>query len=87
MPLEANAIHGGRMSLGDSVYVAFQNVISNGGGASVGLEAGYTQIAGGLASRLGIAFELRRSDLRTLVGCGSAAAIAAAFGSPLTGAF
>ncbi len=86
-PIEANALHGGRMSLGDSIYVALQNVISNGCGASVGLEAGYTQIAGGLASRLGIAFELRRSDLRTLVGCGSAAAIAAAFGSPLTGAF
>lgn len=86
-PIEANALHGGRMSLRDSAYVALQNVLSNGCGASVGLEAGYTQIAGGIASRLGIAFELRRSDLRTLVGCGSAAAIAAAFGSPLTGAF
>ena len=86
-PIEANALHGGRMSLTDSLVVAVQNVISNGCGASVGLEAGYTQIASGLASRLGSAFELRRSDLRTMVGCGSAAAIAAAFGSPLTGAF
>jgi CIC family chloride channel protein len=68
-PIEANALHGGRMSLRDSVYLALQNVISNGCGASVGLEAGYTQIASGLASRLGIAFEVRRSDLRTLVGC------------------
>lgn len=86
-PIEANALHGGRMSLRDSVVVAAQNVVSNGSGASVGLEAGYTQVAAGIASRLGIAFEMRRSDLRTLVGCGSAAAIAAAFGSPLTGAF
>ncbi len=86
-PIEANALHGGRMSLRDSVTVAVQNMISNGSGASVGLEAGYTQIAGGLASRAGIAFGLRRSDLRTLVGCGAAAAIGAAFGSPLTGAF
>lgn len=86
-PIEANALHGGRMSLLDSLYVALQNVISNGSGASVGLEAGYTQISAGIASRLGRAFELRRGDLRTLVGCGSAAAIAAAFGSPLTGAF
>ena len=62
-PIEANALHGGRMSLRDSVYLALQNVISNGCGASVGLEAGYTQIASGLASRLGIAFEVRRSDL------------------------
>ena len=86
-PIEANALHGGRMSLRDSVYLAFQNVISNGCGASVGLEAGYTQIASGLASRLGIAFEVRRSDLRTLVGCGAAGAIAAGFGAPLAGAF
>ena len=86
-PIEANALHGGRMSLRDSAEVAGQNLVSNGCGASVGLEAGYTQVAAGLASRLGIAFEMRRSDLRTLVGCGSAAAIAAAFGSPLTGAF
>ncbi|MGU3665045.1 chloride channel protein [Methylobacterium sp. A49B] len=86
-PIEANALHGGRMSLRDSVYLALQNVISNGCGASVGLEAGYTQIAAGLASRLGIAFEVRRSDLRTLVGCGAAGAIAAGFGAPLAGAF
>jgi CIC family chloride channel protein len=62
-------------------------VISNGSGASVGLEAGYTQLASGLASRLGIAFEVRRGDLRTLVGCGAAGAIAAGFGAPLAGAF
>ena len=86
-PIEANALHGGRMSVRDSGLLAVQNVVSNGSGASVGLEAGFTQLCAGLASRLGIAFELRRSDLRTLVGCGSAAAIAAAFGAPLTGAF
>lgn len=86
-PIEANALHGGRMSIRDSTVVALQNVLSNGSGASVGLEAGYTQLCAGFASRLGLAFELRRSDLRTLVGCGSAAAIAAAFGAPLTGAF
>ncbi|SFG70989.1 chloride channel protein [Methylobacterium gossipiicola] len=86
-PIEANALHGGRMSVRGSGLVALQNTISNGSGASVGLEAGYTQIGAALASRLGRAFELRRSDQRTLVGCGAAAAIAAAFGAPLTGAF
>ncbi|WP_018261145.1 chloride channel protein [Methylobacterium sp. WSM2598] len=86
-PIEANALHGGRLSLRDSVLVALQNLISNGCGASVGLEAGYTQLSAGLASRLGLGFELRRSDMRVLVGCGAAAAIAAAFDAPLTGAF
>jgi CIC family chloride channel protein len=75
------------MSLRDSIVVAAQILISNGFGASVGLEAGYTQAAAGLASRVGIAFNLRRGDLRVLVGAGAAAAIAAAFGAPLTGAF
>jgi CIC family chloride channel protein len=86
-PVEANALRGGRMSLRDSVLVAAQTVLSNGCGASVGLEAGYTQIGAGLASRVGIMLNLRRSDLRIVVGAGAAGAIAAAFGAPLTGAF
>ena len=86
-PVEANALRGGRMSLRDSVLVALQTVVSNGCGASVGLEAGYTQIGSGLASRLGIMLNLRRADLRIMVGAGAAGAIAAAFAAPLTGGF
>jgi chloride channel protein, CIC family len=86
-PIEANALHGGRMSFRGSVIVALQTVWSSGVGASVGLEAGYTQIASGLAASLGRAFHLRRVDQRIMVGCGAAAAIAGAFGAPLAGAF
>jgi CIC family chloride channel protein len=86
-PIEANALHGGRMSLRGSLIVAAQTVWSSGVGASVGLEAGYTQLASGLASWIGWAFRLRRRDLRVLVGCGAAGAIAGAFGAPLAGAF
>jgi chloride channel protein, CIC family len=86
-PIEANALHGGRMSLRDGVVVGAQNIVSNGFGASVGLEAAYTQAGSGVASRLGQVSGLRRGDLRVLVGCGAAGAIAAAFGAPLTGAF
>jgi CIC family chloride channel protein len=86
-PIEANALFGGRMSLSGSLIVVLQTVVSNGVGASVGLEAGYTQIGSAIASRWGHAFRVRRNDLRLLVGCGAAAAIAGAFNAPLTGAF
>jgi CIC family chloride channel protein len=86
-PIEANALHGGRMSFRGSVLVALQTVWSSGVGASVGLEAGYTQLASGIAASLGRAFHLRRADQRIMVGCGAAAAIAGAFGAPLAGAF
>jgi CIC family chloride channel protein len=86
-PIEANALHGGRMSLKGSLVVCLQTWISNAFGASVGLEAAYSQIGSGLAARFGTAFHLRRADMRLIVGCGSAGAIAGAFGAPLTGAF
>ncbi|HEY3791214.1 MAG TPA: chloride channel protein [Bradyrhizobium sp.] len=86
-PIEANALHGGRMSFRGSVIVSLQTVWSSGVGASVGLEAGYTQLASGIAASLGRGFHLRRADQRIMVGCGAAAAIAGAFGAPLAGAF
>jgi CIC family chloride channel protein len=86
-PVEANALRGGRMSVRDSLFVGAQTILSNGFGASVGLEAGYAQLGGAIASAAGRALNLRRSDLRTYVGAGAGAAIGAAFGAPLTGAF
>ena len=86
-PIEANALYGGTMSLGDSLAVVAQTLLSNGVGASVGLEAGYTQIGAAVASRIGRLLRVRRADLRLLVGCGAAGAIASAFNAPLTGAF
>jgi len=85
--IEANALFGGRMSVGDSLGLVLVTLLSGGFGASVGLEAAYTQIGAALASRLGRWTGLRRDDVRTLVGCGAAGAIAAAFNAPLTGAF
>ena len=86
-PIEANAVRGGRMSFRGSMIVALQTVWSSGVGASVGLEAGYTQAASGIGSWFGRVFHVRRNDLRLMVGCGAAGAIAGAFGAPFGGAF
>ncbi|MGV6872433.1 chloride channel protein [Pseudochelatococcus sp. B33] len=86
-PIEANALYGGRMSVTDSVLLTGGTVLSSGCGAAVGMEAGYTQFGAGVASWLGRQFNLRRADLRTLVACGAAAGIAAAFDAPMAGAF
>lgn len=85
--VEANALHGGRIPARDSLVVSLQTLISNGFGGSVGLEAAFAQMGGGLASKIGQWLELKRSSLRTLVGAGAGGAIGAAFGAPLAGAF
>ncbi|MDO6412881.1 chloride channel protein [Sphingomonas sp. BIUV-7] len=85
--VEANALHGGAIPVRDSLTVSAQTILSNGAGASVGLEAAYAQMAGGLASVAGQWLRLRRNDLRILVGACAGAGVGAAFGAPLTGAF
>lgn len=42
--VEANALHGGIMSVPDSAVISGQTILSNGFGASVGLEAAYAQL-------------------------------------------
>lgn len=85
--VEANALHGGRMSMRDNLIISLQTLLSNGFGASVGLEAAYAQMGAGAGSQLGRVLRVRRADMRTLVGAGAGGAIAAAFGAPLAGAF
>jgi CIC family chloride channel protein len=60
--VEANALHGGRLPLSDSLIIAGQTIVSNGAGASVGLEAAYAQMGGGIASALGQWFAAPRGS-------------------------
>lgn len=85
--VEANALHGGRIPARDTGIISVQTLISNGFGASVGLEAAYAQMGGGIASKIGQWLDLKRANLRTLVGAGAGSAIGAAFGAPLAGSF
>ncbi len=75
------------MSFIDSTRLALSTLISNGAGASLGMEAGYSQLGAGLFSTLGHYFHLRREDQRVFVTAGAAAAIGTAFNAPLAGAF
>jgi CIC family chloride channel protein len=85
--VEANALHGGAIPLRDTILVCVQTLLSNGVGASVGLEAAYAQAGGGFASVVGQWLRLRRADMRILLGAGAGGALGAAFSAPLTGAF
>jgi len=85
--IEANALYGGRVSMRGSLLISIQTLLSNGFGASVGLEAGYTQICAAFSSHIGQRLAARRADMRLLVACGAAGAISAAFSAPLAGAF
>lgn len=86
-PIEANVLHGGRMSLFDSLRLVTATVVSNASGASVGMEASYSQFGASIFSSIGQYLSLRRADQRVFVTAGAAAAIAAAFNAPLAGAF
>ena len=86
-PVEANAMYGGRMSVPDSIRLTVATMLSNSAGASVGMEAGYTQFGGAIFSWFSQYFRLRRDDARVFVTAGAAAAIASAFNAPLAGAF
>lgn len=86
-PIEANAVHGGRMSLSGSSRLVGASFLSNAFGSSVGMEAAYTQCGSAIMSAVGKLLNLRRDDMRIFVAAGAAAAIAAAFNAPLAGAF
>lgn len=70
--------------------VAFIKTIASavtiGTGGSVGREGPIIQIGSSLGSMVGQFFRVPKSKLKTLVACGSAAGIAAAFNAPIAGA-
>ena len=86
-PIEANALFGGRTGFWSSVRLVVATLGSNAAGASVGMEAAYSQIGSGIFSSVGQRLRLGRSDLRLLTAAGAAGGIAAAFNAPLAGAF
>jgi len=63
------------------------SAITIGFGGSVGREGPIVQIGASLASSLGQGLRFSPQRLRTMIGCGAAAGIAATFNAPIAGAF
>lgn len=83
--MERLAEHRGRLTWGTAVREFGGNAFALNMGLSGGHEGPAVHLGGAAASQLGQALDVRPDDLRTLVACGAAAAVAASFNTPLAG--
>jgi CIC family chloride channel protein len=84
--MEAVALKGGRIRKRVTLTELVASGITIGSGGSVGREGPIVQIGSALGSTIGQWLKLDPRRLRTLVGCGAAAGIAATFNAPVAGA-
>ena len=84
--IKAVALNGGRIRGRVAFAKTLASAITIGSGGSAGREGPIIQIGAALASRIGQAMGMSKHRLRTLVGCGAAAGIAATFNAPIAGA-
>jgi CIC family chloride channel protein len=84
--MEAVALRGGVLRPRVVVVKSLASAVCIGTGGSVGREGPIVQIGSALGSTLGQLLRLSGRRLRTLVGCGAAAGIAATFNAPIAGA-
>ncbi len=84
--MAAIALRGGVIRKRVVAVKALASAISIGSGGSVGREGPIVQIGAALGSTIGQWLKVPASQLRTIVGCGAAAGIAATFNAPIAGA-
>ncbi len=84
--MEAVMLRGGRIRARVLPAKLIASGICIGTGGSVGREGPIVQIGSALGSSIGQLMNLGERRLRTLVGCGAAAGIAATFNAPIAGA-
>ena len=84
--MQAILLKGGLIRARVALVKALASAISIGTGGSVGREGPIIQIGSSLGSTVGQFFKVPSKRLKTLVGCGAAAGIAAAFNAPIAGA-
>ena len=84
--MQAILMKGGNIRPRVAFIKAVASAITIGTGGSVGREGPIVQIGSSLGSTVGQFFRVPSKRLKTLVGCGAAAGIAAAFNAPIAGA-
>ncbi len=85
--IESVTLKGGKIHPRVAVVKSLASALTIGTGGSVGREGPIVQIGAALGSLFGQALRIPPSRLPTLVGCGAAGGIAAAFNAPIAGAF
>ncbi len=83
--MEAMALRGGRIRARVTGVKILASALSIGCGGSVGREGPIVQIGSALGSTVAQALKVSKDQMRTLVGCGAAAGIAATFNAPIAG--
>ncbi len=84
--MKAVALRGGVIRPRVAVVKSLASAISIGTGGSVGREGPIVQIGSAVGSAIGQLLKVPARQLRTIVGCGAAAGIAATFNAPIAGA-
>lgn len=83
--IERLAYHQAHLPLRNMVLQFIGGALSLASGHSVGREGPSVHLGAAAGSQLGLGIGLPNNSIRTLVGCGSAAAIAASFNTPIAG--
>jgi len=84
--MQSLIVKGGIIRARVAVVKALTSSITIGTGGSVGREGPIIQVGASVGSAVGQFFRMSNRRLKTLVGCGAAAGIAAAFNTPVAGA-
>lgn len=84
--MEAVALKGGVIRKRITVVKTLASALSIGSGGSVGRVGPIVEIGSGIGSAVGQILNVSADRMRTLVGCGAAAGIAATFNAPIAGA-
>ena len=83
--IQAIALRGGRIRKRVAAAKIFASAVTIGSGGSVGREGPMVQIGSSIGSSVGQLFHIPSGHMRTMVGCGAAAGIAATFNAPIAG--